>query len=156
MSRWNHPRGPAASPRLDNITVVKTLTAFLLCLWLLLAGVRAQAEEGFDLLAIDVEGNTVLPVTAIEAAIEPHLGPGRGMAGVEAARTALEAVYQKAGYLTVLVDVPEQKVEGGIVRLSVIEGRVGALYVLGSRYHDQGYIRDKVSAAAKEPLASPA
>ncbi|WP_374569273.1 ShlB/FhaC/HecB family hemolysin secretion/activation protein [Ideonella sp.] len=104
------------------------------------------AAPGFDLLELQVEGNTVLPVSAIEAAVEPHLGPGKGMAGVEAARTALEAVYQKAGYLTVLVDVPEQRVEGGVVRLAVIEGRVGGLYVLGSRYHDQGYIRAKVNA----------
>jgi hemolysin activation/secretion protein len=99
------------------------------------------AAQAFDLLELQVEGNTVLPVEAIEVALEPHLGPGKGMAGVEAARAALEAVYQKAGYLTVLVDVPEQRVDGGVVRLAVLEGRVGGLYVLGSRYHDQGYIR---------------
>ncbi len=163
MSRSDHALGRAASPRLTNITPVnRAVVSSLLLAWALLLSVAgtpcvAQPAEPppaaapasvFDLLELQVEGNTVLPNAAIEAALEPHLGPGKGMAGVEAARTALEAVYQKAGYLTVLVDVPEQRVEGGVVRLVVVEGRVGGLYVLGSRYHDQGYIRAKVQALA--------
>lgn len=153
MSRSVHVPGRPPSPRLANMPAVRTLAALVVLLLSLLPIGRAFAEAGFDLLAIDVEGNSVLPVTAIEAAVEPHLGPGRGMAGVEAARTALEAAYQRAGYLTVLVDIPEQQVQEGVVRLKVIEGRVGALYVLGSRYHDQGFIRAKV--AALQPGAVP-
>lgn len=127
--------------------VVNTLRALIASGLLVLASAGAgAAEPGFDLLELQVEGNSVLPVPAVEAAVAPHLGPGRGMAGVEAARAALEAAYQKAGYLTVLVDVPEQKVEGGVVRLAVLEGRVGSLYVLGSRHHDQGWIRARVAA----------
>jgi len=122
------------------------LLAPALALVLAVSPVLAQAQPaGFDLLELQVEGNTVLPDALIEATVEPFLGPGQGMKGVDAARTALEAVYQKAGYLTVLVDVPEQRVDGGVVRLVVIEGRVGALYVVGSKYHDQGYIRSKVT-----------
>jgi hemolysin activation/secretion protein len=101
-----------------------------------------------DILEYQVEGNSVLPVSAIERALEPHLGPGRAMKDVETAREALEAAYQKAGYLTVLVDIPEQRIEQGIVRLAVLEGRVGALYVSGSRWHDQGYIRQRVAGVA--------
>lgn len=148
MSRTGQAPAVAASPPLANIHAVKTLRALVLAVCSLCLALPAvcAAEPGFDLLELQVEGNTVLPAAAIEAAVEPHLGPGRGMAGVEAARAALEAAYQKAGYLTVLVDVPEQKVDGGTVRLAVLEGRVGGLYVLGSRYHDQGWIRAKVSA----------
>jgi len=102
-------------------------------------------EPAFDIWEYEVEGNTVLGVEAIEAAVRDHLGPGRSMKDVDAARNALEAAYQKAGYLTVLVDVPEQRVDGGIVLLQVIEGQVGGLYVTGSRYHSQGYIRSTVS-----------
>lgn len=106
------------------------------------------AVASFDIWEYEIEGNTVLPVAALEAAVTPHLGPGRDMKAVEAARTALESAYQKAGYLTVLVDVPEQRVEGGVVRLLVLEGQVGGLYVTGSKYHDQGHIRRLVPALA--------
>jgi hemolysin activation/secretion protein len=108
----------------------------------------APASPPIDVLEYQIEGNSVLPVAAIEVALQPHLGPGRAMNDVEAAREALEAAYQQAGYLTVLVDIPEQRIEQGIVVLRVIEGRVGALYVSGSRYHDQGHIRAKVPGVA--------
>ncbi len=108
----------------------------------------APVETRFDILEFQIEGNTVLNAMAIERAVLPQLGPGRDMAAVEAARSALEAAYQQAGYLTVLVDVPEQRVDGGVVLLSVVEGRIDRLYVTGSRYHDQGWIRAAVPALA--------
>ena len=91
----------------------------------------------------------MLPVADIERAVTPFLGPAGGMAQVDAARTALERAYQQAGYLTVFVDVPEQQVQGGVVRLVVLQGRVDRLRVLGSRYFSQGFIRDTVAELAE-------
>lgn len=119
------------------------------------APVLAQAPEvaaqelRFDVLEYVVEGNSVLGVTAIEAAVLPHMGPQRSMADVEAARAALEKAYQGAGYLTVFVDVPEQRVDSGVVTLRVLEGRVERLMVSGSRYFSQGYIRSRVAELAE-------
>lgn len=114
-------------------------------------GRPASAQEGaprFDILEFAVEGNTVLPVRAIEVAVLPHLGPGRSLDDAERARAALEKAYQAAGYLSVVVDIPEQRVEGGVVRLRVIEGRVERLAVTGARWYDQGVIRRKVAELA--------
>lgn len=72
----------------------------------------AESTQGvrFDVLEFEVDGNTVLPVEAVERAITPYLGLGKAFADVEAARAALEKTYQDAGYVTVFVDLPEQKV----------------------------------------------
>lgn len=101
----------------------------------------AQSNLRFDILEFEIEGNTRLSALQVEAAVMPFLGEGRDMAAIEGARAALEKAYQGAGYLTVFVDVPEQRIEGGLVRLAVLEGRVDKLYVTGSRYYDQGRIR---------------
>ena len=101
------------------------------------------------MLEFEIEGNTVLPVAAIESAVTPFLGPAGGMAQVDAARAALERAYQQAGYLTVFVDIPEQQVASGVVRLQVLQGRVDRLRVLGSRYFSQGFIRDTVAELAE-------
>ena len=109
------------------------------------------ADEGapvFDILEFQIEGNTVLSVEAIERSVTPFLGERKGMADAESARVALEKAYQGAGYLTVFVDVPEQRVDSGVVILNVTEGRVERLKVSGSRYFSQGYIREKVSELA--------
>src|ERR1700712_2500404 len=73
----------------------------------------ADAQPRFDIMEFQVEGNSVLPDAAIEQAVTPFLGAGRRMDDVEAARAALEKTYQGGGYLTVFVDVPEQRVDGG-------------------------------------------
>ncbi len=68
------------------------------------------------------------------------------LADVEKAREALEKAYHGAGYLTVLVSIPQQKVNGGVVRLEVTEAPVDRLRVVGSRYYSLGEIK----AAAPE------
>lgn len=109
--------------------------------------VQAQAPR-FDVLEFEVEGNTVLPVAAIEAAILPYMGPGKAFADVEAARAALEKAYQDAGFVTVFVDLPEQEVTQGLLRLRVLEGQISRLKVTDAKYHDPALIRDRVSELA--------
>jgi len=104
------------------------------------AGAESQANL-FDVLEFRVEGNTVLPAISIEEAVYPHLGEKKSIGDVELARKALEKAYHDAGYLTVFVDIPEQDVKEGIVRLKVTEGKVERLKVTGARYFSLGRIK---------------
>jgi len=108
----------------------------------------APASPRFDILEFIVEGNTVLPVIEIERAVLPYLGEQRRIEDVEAARKSLEDSYQRLGYQTVFVDVPEQRISEGQVRLRVLEGRVERLRVSGNRYFSQGFIRNAVPGFA--------
>jgi len=92
------------------------------------------AAERFALLEFRVLNNSVLDVRQVERAVYPHLGPDKTIDDVQAARADLEKAYRAAGYSSVYVDIPEQRVEGGIVRLSVTEGRVNRVAVSGTRY----------------------
>jgi hemolysin activation/secretion protein len=100
----------------------------------------------FDVLEFRVLGNTVLPNAAIERAVYPYLGPDRNFEDVEAARLGLEQAYRAAGFATVLVDIPEQQVEDGVVRLRVTEGRLDRVRITGARYFGNGAIRAAVPA----------
>lgn len=100
----------------------------------------------FDVLEFEISGNTVLKIPDIERTVYPFLGPSKTIEDVEAARAALERAYQKAGYLTVLVDIPEQKVAEGIVQLRVTEGKVERVRISGNRYYSRGRIGEKVPA----------
>ena len=118
---------------------------------------QPAADDGapaptFDVWEYQVSGNTVLESRDIELAVYPHLGPGRTIDDVEQARSALEGAYRERGLGTVLVDIPEQDVVGGVVRLEVVEGRVERLRVSGSRYFSLGRIKSKVPALAEGSL----
>jgi hemolysin activation/secretion protein len=112
----------------------------------------AWAESGadtFDIMEYQIDGNTVLAKGKIEEAVYPFLGESKSIKEVEQARSALENRFHNEGYLTVFVSIPEQKVDGGIVRLEVQEGKVDKLRVVGSKYHTLSAIKDRVPQLAE-------
>ncbi|MGO9932458.1 MAG: ShlB/FhaC/HecB family hemolysin secretion/activation protein, partial [Steroidobacteraceae bacterium] len=94
-----------------------------------------QPVKTFPILEYRVEGNTLLHAIDIERAVTPYLGEGRSIKDVEAARLSLEKIYHEHGYQTVLVNIPQQEVSSGVVRLSVVEAPVGQVDIKGSKYH---------------------
>jgi hemolysin activation/secretion protein len=110
---------------------------------------KAAAEERFTVDEYRVLGNTVLPARDIEAALYPTLGEGKTIADVELVRQALEKLYKDHGYGAVYVDIPEQSVDSGIVRLKVTEGRLARVRITGARYFSNGMIRERLPALDK-------
>src|SRR5262249_16409229 len=102
----------------------------------------------FDLLEFRVLGNSVLESTEVERIVYPFLGSMKSVDDVQAARLALENAYHAKGYGTVFVDVPEQSVDQGIVRLKVTEGKRASCWVSGARYFSQRQIRNEAPEAA--------
>ncbi|GAB7537857.1 ShlB/FhaC/HecB family hemolysin secretion/activation protein [Burkholderia sp. 3C] len=123
----------------------------------LASGVRAQeaakpapaAPHRFDVNEFIVRGNTTLPSIEIEKAVYPYEGPGRTLDDVNAARDALQKVYQDRGYQSVVVELPQQQVRNGVIVLQVVEAKVGRLRVDGARYNSPQTIRDAVPALAE-------
>ncbi|AAZ96307.1 hemolysin activation/secretion protein [Thiobacillus denitrificans ATCC 25259] len=113
------------------------------------ATARADGAPRFDVFEYRVEGTTLLPAIAIERAVYPHFGEKKTIADVEQAREALEKAYHGAGYLTVLVSIPQQKVDEGVVRLTVTEAPVQRLRVVESRYFSLGEIKAGVPQLAE-------
>jgi hemolysin activation/secretion protein len=111
------------------------------------ASTAPDAAPTFDIWEYQVDGNALLSTRDVEAAVYPHLGPRRTMADVEAARGALQEAYQRRGFGTVLVDVPEQSVEEGLVRLRVTEAQLDRVRVTGSRYRSNKRIREALTEA---------
>jgi hemolysin activation/secretion protein len=116
----------------------------MLCLLSFAARGEEQQLPRFDVWEFAVEGNTVLSIPAVERAVYPYLGERRTIRDVEAAQAALQKAYREAGYQTVQVEIPEQKVEDGVVRLRVVEGRLEQVRVVGARYYSQGRILAQV------------
>lgn len=106
----------------------------------------APAEPRFDILEYELEGNTRLSQLEVERLLLPHMGEGRTLATVEAARAALERAYQAGGWLSVLVDIPEQRVADGLVKLRVTEGAVDRVRITGALWFDQDRILRRLPA----------
>ncbi len=110
---------------------------------------KPEALPKFDIYQYVVNGNSLLTALDIEAAVSAHMGEGKTLRDVEAARAALEKRYQEAGYLTVLVSIPDQSVEGGEVNLQVVEAAVDRLKVKGAEYTLPSRIKEQVPELAE-------
>jgi hemolysin activation/secretion protein len=106
----------------------------------------AEKEVAFDIWEYQVDGNNLLARSEIERLVYPYLGPGRSYADVESARDALQEAYRQQGYVQVLVDIPVQDINQGVVRLEVTEPKVENLWVSGSRYFSPRQLRSELPA----------
>ena len=112
----------------------------LLLLPLLLANadpVRSQEKDNeiaFEIKAFDLSGNTTISSDELQQVVHKFVGKDKSAADVEKARKTIEDFYHKAGYPTALVNIPEQTVEDGIVRLEVIESKIRRVRITGNRY----------------------
>lgn len=103
----------------------------------------------FNIYEYIVDGNSLLPDLAIENAMTPFMGEGKTLRDVDGARAALERVYHDAGYLTVVVSIPEQNVDGGAVALHVVEAGIDSLRVKGAEYTLPSGIKARIPELAE-------
>lgn len=113
------------------------------------ADLAAQEITSFFVREYRVEGAQRLKNLEVEEAVYPFLGPERGPADVEGARVALEKVYHDKGFQTVSVVIPQQDPRRGVIRLQVIEGKVGRLRVNGARFFLPSRIRKEAPSLAE-------
>jgi hemolysin activation/secretion protein len=111
---------------------------------------RAAPAQHFTVSEYRVLGNTVLAPLDIETVLYPLLGEEKMIDDVERARTTLETYYHERGYGTVFVDIPEQDVNEGVVRLRVTQGRLERTRIAGARYFSGRAIRNALPEATRD------
>jgi hemolysin activation/secretion protein len=95
----------------------------------------------FDITRFEVEGDTLLGPRRVQAAVAGFTGKARDFSAVERAVAALESAYHKHGFGLVKVILPEQELNGGVVRLKVVEARIGKVRVVGNTVHSETNVR---------------
>lgn len=108
----------------------------------------SRAMRGALIREYRVIGTKKLSPQEIGDAVYPFLGPGRTEEDVEKARAALEEAYREKGFQTVTVQIPRQRIRGGVVLLQVSETKVGQLSVKGSRYFSLAEIKRRAPSLA--------
>jgi hemolysin activation/secretion protein len=101
----------------------------------------ADDEVRFQISRFDVSGNILLSAAEVQAVLKPFTGPGRDFGDVQRALEALEELYHARGYNVITVQLPEQELNGGVVRLNVIQPRLSRVTVSGNRYFSEQNIR---------------
>ncbi len=101
---------------------------------------QALAVERFE-----VQGNTLLPADAIEAATRPYTGRVT-ISRLREAAAAVQDLYRAAGYGGVVAFLPEQALDAGVVRIRVVEGRLVRVELSGHKAFSAENLRGSLPA----------
>ena len=85
----------------------------------------------FPVTRFEFYGNTLLDPAELDAQVAGALGRSLSLFEIYEIADRLTKVYVSRGYTLATVNVPAQRIENGVVRLEVIEGRVGRIVFEG-------------------------
>ena len=98
------------------------------------AGTAAvRPEPRFEIKRFEVMGADKVPADRLAAALAPFTGPSRRFTDIESAVQAVREVYAEASITAVQVLIPEQTLEGGVVKLQVEELQVARIEIEGAQ-----------------------
>lgn len=78
-----------------------------------------------DVNGFKFSGVTVASEAELQPLVRKYIGPGRSFDELQAAADAVAEYLRGKGYFLAQAFLPEQKIEGGIVEIAVLEGRLG-------------------------------
>lgn len=92
-----------------------------------------RPEPRFDIKRFEVAGADKVSAQRLAAALAPFTGEGRRFSDIESAVQAVRDVYAEASITAVQVLIPEQTLEGGVVKLQVEELQVARIEISGAQ-----------------------
>lgn len=108
-----------------------------------------------EVTQILIDKSALLDQADIDAIITPLEGRTVTLAELQQAVDAINALYAKAGQATARAILPPQTVKDGLVRIRLVEARVGDVRINGTEALDPAFIADRVQLEAGELLSVP-
>ncbi len=125
------PPQPAPGPELEPVAAERPVGGRAIT--------RVLDGAGFLLGGIAVEGNTAIPTARLQPIWAGLIGREVGITTLDAVAAEVTAAYRAEGYLLSQAVLPAQEVEGGVVRLQVIEGVIDTVRVTGGAANQRRY-----------------
>ncbi len=105
-------------------------------------------SKPFLVSRLEIEGNTVFSKGLLHALVADQEGQSMGLAGLMALAQRISDYYQNHGYSLTRAIIPAQKIVDGVVRIQVVEARVGRVKLNNKSEVDdavlQGIIADSL------------
>ena len=114
--------------------------------------IKQDNELRFPVKQIKVIGNTILSEKEIREIVTPYEGQDQTVSQLEKAAKKITERYRRKGFITSTAYVPEQALQDGLIKLQVVEGKLGNLSIEGSRYFSIKKMKAYVPTQSGEPL----
>ena len=100
----------------------------------------------------EVVGSTVFSQEQLAEVLAPFTQKRLSFAELLQARSAITQLYIEQGYITSGAYLPPQRLEGGVVRIRVVEGQLQDIQVTGIQHLSPDYVRSRIAVNTSSPL----
>jgi hemolysin activation/secretion protein len=110
--------------------------------------------EQIKVLRYEVIGSTVFSAAELAAATQPFIGQV-SFAQLQSAQQAIDRLYLDRQYLTTGAYIPAGQtlaIDGAVVKIQVVEGRLEDIQVTGNQRLNTNYIKSRLLTATQPPL----
>ena len=101
---------------------------------------------------IAVEGNTALPEEMVAGAVALYVGRELDNSDLEDLRETLQRAYLDTGFVNTRVFLPDQDLQGGVLRVRVVEGQLADVIITGNSSYRDAYLTEQLRGPADRPL----
>ena len=101
---------------------------------------------------IEVSGATLLSSVGVRKEIGQYENKQISMRDMQEVANRITDAYRQKGFITSRAVLPPQKIENGILKIQVIEGRMGQLDVEGNKYFRTSLIRKRIDLKPGDPF----
>lgn len=109
-----------------------------------------STEKLFTLQGVSLDGSSVYSAADVNALLAGYIGQPASFADLNAMAQKLTRQYREDGYMFSRVFLPPQEIEGGVVRLQALEGRLTEVEVVGDYDDKLGLIHDMAAKIESE------
>lgn len=110
--------------------------------------------QRFVVNAFDIQGATVFSRQRLKRVVGRFVDMELNLYDLHRAADDLTRYYHDRGYALARAYVPAQVVKDGVVRIDVVEGRIGAVRFSGNRRYDEGFLAPRMSSMATGTLVT--
>ncbi len=94
----------------------------------------------FAVSAVSFTGNSIISTAELQAAAKPLLAPQMNLADLNRVAEAITELYRNRGYRLARAVVVAQRVENGVVRIEILEGKLGKIDIHGNKRYSSDFL----------------
>ncbi len=98
----------------------------------------------FEVREIRITGNTVIKETELKSLVASYEGKEITLEEIEKGVELIQTYYRDRGYILAQVYLPAQEIDSGIVRIDILEGRIGTIQIEGNRSYSTPFIQNRL------------
>jgi hemolysin activation/secretion protein len=114
--------------------------------------IPGKVPETLRVERFEFEGNTAISDAELREATKEFTGRDISFAELFQARSKVTQLYIDRGYITSGALIPPQALQGGVVKIQVVEGSLEAINVTGTQRLDPNYVRSRIALGTTKPL----